>query len=222
MPSIETIGDAVTFWSNKFKSSELKAVLQLIGHIINTCRFDNKNPKDKSKALREIGRYVKRLEMKSRQAFKNIGRNETDCQRAKISLSSRQESDMTTMFDHFLEEFNDRVSCRSKCAVDSFFLKRHREQIEAFLKYADMLPHPGKNENRGFLKIAKKLRKAQHEEDFSCRLCEAIGDAVIALEAPRDMQLEHTDHSFDHLCPLLVQPHRKHPSETAVLKGDMK
>ena len=45
-----------------------------------------------------------------------------------------------------------------------------------------------------------------------------IGDAIIALDAPRDMQLEHTDHSFDHLCPPIGQPHRKHPSEQHIVK----
>ncbi len=221
LPSIETIGDALTCWSHKFKSSELKAVLQFAGHIVNTFKFSNEEPRDKDRALREIGRYVKRLEMKSRHAFKNIGSNETGCQRANIPLASRQESDMTAMFRHFLEEFNDAGNCRSQCAVASFFLKRYKNQVEAFLEYADALPHPGKTENRGFIKIAQQLRNAQQEEDFSCRLCEAIGDAVIALETPRDMRLEHTDHSFDHLCQILKQPHHKHPSEIAIVKRDM-
>ncbi|MEQ8957151.1 MAG: hypothetical protein RLP02_04380 [Coleofasciculus sp. C2-GNP5-27] len=44
-----------------------------------------------------------------------------------------------------------------------------------------------------------------------------IGDAVIALNAPRQMQLEHTDNSFDYLCPPIEQPHNKHPSENQVL-----
>jgi hypothetical protein len=219
MPSIETIGDALKGWSHKFKTSELKAVQQFVGDISDIFRLNRANPKDKSKALREIGRYVNRLEMKSRHTFKNIGRNETDCQRAKIPLSSWKESNMTEMFRLFLQEFNNGTSCRSQCTVGSFFLKRYREQVEAFLKYADTLSNPGKSENKGFMNIVRQLKEAQDEDDFSCRLCEAIGDAVIALEAPRDMRLEHTDHSFDHLCPLLKQPHHKHPSEISVLKN---
>jgi len=46
---------------------------------------------------------------------------------------------------------------------------------------------------------------------------EKIGDAVIALNAPRQMRLEHTDNSFDYLCPPIEQPHHKHPSENQVL-----
>lgn len=41
-----------------------------------------------------------------------------------------------------------------------------------------------------------------------------IGDAVIALEAGREMRLECTDYSFDHLCPLIEQPYYRHPSES--------
>lgn len=218
MPSIKTVGDAFKGWSHKFKSSELKAVEQFVGDITDTFTLGRTIPKDKATALREIGRYVKRLDMKSRYAFKNIGRNETDCQRAKIPFTSRKEVHMTEMFQQFLEKFNDTDNCRSRCVIASFFLERYKEQVEVFLEYADALPNPSKAENKGFVKIASQLRNAQHEEDFSCRLCEAIGDAVIALEAPRDMRLEHTDHSFDHLCPLLNQSHYKHPSEPAILK----
>ena len=89
----ETVGDVLKGWSHKFKSSELKAVQQFVGDISNTFMLDRADPKNKSKALCEIGRYVKRLEMKSRRVFKNIGGNETDCYRAKVPLSSRQETD---------------------------------------------------------------------------------------------------------------------------------
>jgi len=44
-----------------------------------------------------------------------------------------------------------------------------------------------------------------------------IGDAITFLNAPRQMQLEHTDNSFDYLCPPIQQPHHKHPSENQVL-----
>ncbi|HLC26572.1 MAG TPA: hypothetical protein VJM80_07355, partial [bacterium] len=53
----------------------------------------------------------------------------------------------------------------------------------------------------------------------SCKRCESIGDAVIALDAPRNMQLEHTDKSFTHLCPPINQAHKQHPSENSIVKG---
>ena len=49
------------------------------------------------------------------------------------------------------------------------------------------------------------------ERACDCKRCEKIGDAIIALDAPRDLRLEHTDSSFDYLCPSIKQPHYKHP-----------
>ena len=73
-------------------------------------------------------------------------------------------------------------------------------------------------ENKGFKKIADNLKEAIKDKlKFSCHFCEKIGDSVIAIESQRDMQLDHTDYSFDHLCPIISQPHFKHPSETAFL-----
>lgn len=177
------------------------------------------DPKDKQKILRQIGLYVKRVEIKSRRVFKNIGKNETDCHRAKVPFQSQSDSNMTEMFRNFLQEFNDKTACRSKCSIATFFLNRYQDQVKDFIKYADKLPNPGKTENKGFIKIISKLKETQGEKDFSCHLCEAIGDAVIVLESPRDIRLEHTDYSFDHLCPIINQPHYKHPSETSILKN---
>lgn len=219
MPSIETVGDAFVCWSNKFKSSELKAILQFVGQLADTFKFNVSDPKDKQKILRQIGLYVKRVEIKSRKVFKNIGKNETDCHRAKVPFQSQSDSNMTEMFRNFLQEFNDKTACRSKCSIATFFLNRYQDQVKDFIKYADKLPNPGKTENKGFIKIISKLKETQGEKDFSCHLCEAIGDAVIVLESPRDIRLEHTDYSFDHLCPIINQPHYKHPSETSILKN---
>lgn len=50
-----------------------------------------------------------------------------------------------------------------------------------------------------------------------CKRCEKIGDVVIALNAPRNLQLQHIDNSFDYLCPPIKQLHQKHPSENEIL-----
>ncbi len=86
MPSIETAGDAITFWSNRYKSSELKAVLQLVGNIIDTHRLNTEEPRHKQKIMQVIAQYAKRLEIKSRRLFADIGKNETHCHRAKIPM----------------------------------------------------------------------------------------------------------------------------------------
>lgn len=70
------------------------------------------------------------------------------------------------------------------------------------------------------MKIAEKLDAILREEVLpSCKQCEAIGDAVISLEVPQGMCLEHSDYSFDHLCEVIEKPHFRHPSEKALIRN---
>ena len=220
MPSIETAGDAINFWSNRFRSSELKAVLQLVGNIIDTYRLNVQEPRHKQKIMQVIAQYAKRLEIKSRRLFADIGKNETHCHRAKIPLKYTNKSDTTTVFKEFLEEFNDETTCRNKCRVDRFFMQRHKGTTESVIVYNEKLSNKNSKENIGFSKISSNIKEAKEDNrKFSCRLCEAIGDAVIAMELPPGMRLEHTDHSFDHLCSVTGKPHKKHPSETSIIQN---
>lgn len=89
--------------------------------------------------------------------------------------------------------------------------------IEQLIQIASQLP---KNTNtRGFINIVTNLKEILKTGATACdcKRCEKIGDAVIALDAPRSMQLEYTDNSFDYLCPTINQPHYKHPSENRVV-----
>ena len=45
---------------------------------------------------------------------------------------------------------------------------------------------------------------------WSCHDCEKLGDWIIALDCPQDLQVEHLDHVFDYLCPARGLAHRKH------------
>lgn len=53
--TINTIGDALAFWSNRFKSSELKAILQLIPQLFSTHKLDFTSSQDQEKALQILG-----------------------------------------------------------------------------------------------------------------------------------------------------------------------
>ena len=85
---------------------------------------------------------------------------------------------------------------------------------------ADLLKN---SQTCGFIRIAESLKDILEKGAIacSCKRCEQIGDVVIALDAPRHMQLEHTDQAFNYLCPPIQQLHRKHPSETQVLGRDL-
>lgn len=213
-PSIQTISEALEIWSNEFKSSKLKAVLQLISQLLSTRSLDFDSVDDKEKALRAIGQYVKRLELKIDKAFRNTGSNATRCTRSNIKLKYYPDSTLTESFRNFLKEFDDVADCRKKCRIDCFFFERHEKDLEEWTKFSKSISNPNDKENKGFLKIISKLNEQlEKKRSLSCKKCEAIGDATIALETPTEMQLVHTDYSFDHLCPAINKIHKRLSSE---------
>jgi hypothetical protein len=97
------------------------------------------------------------------------------------------------------DDFGDVETCRSRCQIDQFLLERYRSEIEAYIQQVYQLPR--NNSTRGFIKAINTLKEVleQGATACSCKRCEKIGDAVIALDTPRRMRLEHTDNSFDYL-----------------------
>lgn len=216
LETINSIGDAIALWSNKFKSSELKAILQLIPQLFSTHQLNFSSPQDKEKALSVLAIYIKRFELILRKKFNNTNIDSTACTRAEVPLNIDLKNPASGL-KQFADEFGDVKTCRSKCQIDQFLLTQYRAEIEQLVEIASQLP---KNTNtRGFINIANNLKEilATGATACDCKRCEKIGDAVIALDAPRRMQLEHTDKSFDYLCPPTNQPHYKHPSENRIV-----
>ncbi len=216
LESINTIGDAITLWSNRFKASELKAILQMLPQLFNTHQLDFSSPQDKEKALSILGIYIKRFELILRRKFTNTNIDSTSCARAIVPLALDLKN-LAAGLKQFADEFGNVDACRSKCQIDKFLLVQYRSEIEHLVQEAERLP---KNTNtRGFIKIALNLKEIldRGAAVCNCKRCEKIGDVVIALDTPRNMQLEHTDNSFDYLCPPINQPHYKHISEIMVV-----
>lgn len=217
LPTIPTLDDAITFWSNKFKKSELKAIIQLVSQLIAEQKLNFKLAKDKPKALQVIGMYIKRLDIKLRRQFKNIGKDSTRCARAIVPLHVSLDS-LTADFKRFVDAFNDKKNCRNNCGIDRFVLNRYRSQVEDYINLSSQIPK--NNDNKGFIDITENLKAILTDgvRICSCDHCEHIGDAIIALDALCNIRLEHTDRSFDHLCDSIGQPHYRHPSETEIIK----
>jgi hypothetical protein len=216
LETINNIGDAISLWSNRFKTSELKAILQLLPQLFSTHQLNFSSSQDKEKALYVLVIYIKRFELLLRKKFNNINIDSTACARALITLNVDFKKPAEGL-KQFADEFGDVKTCRSKCQIDQVFLVEYASEIERIVQIASKLP---KNTNtRGFISIANNLKEilATGADAFNCKRCEKIGDVVIALDAPRDMQLDHTDNSFDYLCPTINQPHYKHPSENQIV-----
>jgi hypothetical protein len=193
----------------------LKAVLQFIPQFFTDYQYNSNNPQNKEKALYVLASYIKRFELLLRTKFQSTN-DSTVCARALVPLDVDLKNTVPGL-RKFVSEFGDVKTCRSKCQIDEFLLKQYRSEVEKLVEIAEKLP---RNTNtRGFLNIANNLKEilAMGATACDCKRCEKIGDAIIALNAPRHMQLEHTDISFDYLCPPINQTHYKHPSENQII-----
>ena len=217
LPTVKTIGDAFQLWSHKFKGSELKAIIQLVGQLVDTQKLALDSSVDMAKAQRALGRYIKRLDLKVRRQLHVTSKDSTECARAQVPLEIGLR-ELTADLERFVDAFDNTRSCRNRCSIDHFILERYRVEIEGYIEEAKSLPRNARN--RSFIRLVKELGEILQKgpDACSCSRCERIGDAVIALDADRSAQIEHADFSFSHLCPPINQRHRQHPSETVVLK----
>ena len=222
MPSIQSIGDAMSMWSNKFSGREIKAVLRLMAKIIDTHNLRVSESRDKPIALRRLGSVIKRIEAELRRKFLDIGVNTTRCTRAQISFVDT-EGGLQSLADQlrdFITRFGDVDACRNQCRIDDFLLDRFQQQVKQAISQAESLSNRKSSQNKGFVEISNNLNKIveQGERACSCRMCGSIGDAVITFETPRNMRLDHTDYAFDQLCTIVNQPHYRHLSESEIHK----
>jgi len=215
LDSVRTIDDALKLWSNKFRASELKAIVQLMAELNATHRLKDTRASDKAKALHELELYIMRIETKLRLFFRNTGTDSTRCKRADIPLKVSP-PDFRGAFKAFLQEFQNVVLCRSKCRIDHFILKKNKKQVSDYVKKAKEITV--KSGNQGFIRIAQGLETVISKGALAatCKLCGTIGDAVITLDAPPNMELQHTDNSFNQLCSIINRPHHQHPSEQKI------
>jgi hypothetical protein len=217
LPTIPTLSDALAFWSNQYQASKHKAVEQLVAQLLSKRSINFSRPQDKEKALKALEILIRQFVQSFQIRFVNTVQDSTHCARATAPINVAAEN-LVEELKQFCNTFDDAETCRSQCQIDQFLLNVHPAEIEAYVQQAGKLPI--NSQTRGFIRVAESLKEILEQGAIacSCRRCEQIGDAVIALDAPRDMLLEHTDQSFDYLCPPIHQPHRKHPSEIQVLR----
>lgn len=220
MPHINTINDAMIVWSNKFQIREVKAVLNFVGQLFSARELDLNDFKDKKKALSAIEQIIIRIYSLLKRKFKDIGINSIRCVRCNNELKFKDSFDRKESFRKFLDNFLDSAENQTKCRLNDFFSKRFKVETKKFIKHADNLPNPNRPENKGFVKISKNLNKfLQKDVKASCHFCGIVGDAVITLEVPQNMRLEHTDYSFDHLCEVVDKSHHRHKSQITVVRS---
>jgi hypothetical protein len=216
LPTVKTISDVISLWTNKFETSKRVAAGQLAAGLLRNQQFNFTRASDKPRAIEALAKYIVRLEIKLRRMFIDIGKDSTRCARSAIPLKVKS-GRFRDGFDKFTEDFDDTDLCRSKCRIDTFFLVGHSQITTTYINLSRAIP---KRNNEGFIGVSEALEKivSTNGQVCTCGFCGKVGDAVITLDAPRNMQLEHTDKSFEQLCPPLGQPHRLLKSEISVVE----
>jgi hypothetical protein len=209
--TIGSIEDGFALWSNRFQPREIKAVLQLASQLFAAHKLDHKRLKDKRTALIVLGQYIRRIELKFRR-YKNPGKDSIHCSKGQMKLNR------TSEMRNDIKDFSDRFesSENSNCEIRDALLSKYRKEIEEYVRLNNSLKED--KLNKGFKAVASRLEQIIAEGIDGCSCCEKVGDAVIALDAPREMVLEALDYSFDYLCPPIKQPHRRLPSEAKFVK----
>lgn len=218
LPEVATFADAVDLWSQRFEPRQIKSIQPLLALMTGT-GLDSSKPEHKNELLVHIASIIIRYVAKLNQLCTDVGVNPTHCGRAAISFNPDL-ANIPESFEQFKSAFNDFEACRSQCQIDRFLSNPATQaKINKYLDHLAPLSE-GDTKTSGFQKNAKVLAAFQNKpySECTCRLCMQMGDAIIALSAPTNMRLEHTDKSFNLLCDLIQLPHHLHPSVQALQK----
>ena len=189
--SVENPFEAITIWSNKFATREIKnhTLLQAkIGQLFGTIEARNRE-----KHLRQIRAVV----------FDLISNFDTEI----VSLVGEFGSDeivkarlfTETDYSKFLETYNAR-----KCIPMQKFWQKHSSELKNLTSNAKVMQKTDslKKIHAYLVEIERDINKAD-----SYNINKGSGDAVIAVDAPSSMIITTLDHSFETLCPILTKKH---------------
>lgn len=221
MPQISTIDDGIRYLAHSYKPRQLSMSVNAVGMIarlaaLRDLRTDD--PADKDRLLEAFGECIMRLASVFDRGFKNTGVDGARCARTAIVLK-REFDRQKSALREFATAFDEWRSCYAKCDIEGFFLSRRKHRMAV-----DRLCTEGakyqKAEDKGFKDIRNKLQEivATERGPTSCQKCSALGDAIITLDAPSNMEIVHIDKSFNALCEILHKQHRQLPSVVRATK----
>lgn len=214
MPNIHSLDDALSFWSNKFQSRELKAVFNLVSAMLANRSLDYNDLKDKNEAAYYVADYIRRIYSKVTTTIKDTGKDHGLCHKMSAKLDF-DKSNHENIFTDFINSFSDKNNYQ-KCQIQVFLSKNDalikKVLTDKGLKLSNI-------SNKGFKNITSSLENKSDYSGFTCTDCAKIGDLVIGLISPNEMQLEHTDYSFDFIMKIINKPHRRLESETSILNN---
>ena len=205
MAHYRTTQDAFYYFAQQFNDRNNIMLLSILGQILQQRMIDLNDPTHKEIAASEIWRVIKELDRKFALMFIDCGDNRTHCVRAGVEINFDAD-DKLLEAERFIKEFSG-TNHRPNCRVDDLIEKRYREEAAGFVQKATTVTGQAAE---GFRKQAKRVDNVlKGTAARTCAQCASMGDAVITLQAPRQMRLVHTDNSFNYLCEVTKQEHLK-------------
>ena len=208
MPQYSSFSDALAMWSQKFQIREQKNIITMMSNLLE----HNDCINDKEKTAIILADYIRRLIGKLNYCFKNIGIDNTKCNKASIKLKYDPKNTQDS-FRNYLDDFK-----KSECNVNNFIFKNHKKSISKLINTVIKNEYGNRD---GFDKIIKILNEMPDDKTITCAKCSKIGDMIISLLPPGDFQLEHTDNSFNYFCKVLNKQHRQHPNDGKILSDQL-
>ena len=213
VPSIESVDEALDFWSNNFKSRSLKDILKMMSNLLQTHSCIN----DKLKAKRVIAEYVRTMTGKLNNSFVRIGDDNTYCEKSKVVIDYNPE-DLDETMRHYHESLVDKKHA-NHCHVNVFFKDKHLIETNKIVNESSGYAFATNSSRDGYDRLVEALADFMSKNKaMTCASCTAIGDVAISLLSKKDWLLEHSDYSFDYLCEILGKNHRLHPNDAVIIK----
>jgi quinol monooxygenase YgiN len=212
LDSIKNLSDAQSYWSNKYRTRELKNIIKLVSQLQSTRNLRE----DKEEAKSALADVIRRIMFRFKNELIDSGIDSSRCSRGKVDFEISRKSEEED-FIRFVEKFNDIEKHSNACSLKKLIQKNN----EIINNYHNIVSELNKSSGQGFQKIEMELYSIINDENkvCNCKTCEKIGDSIIAFNCNSNFILHHTDESFDYLCPPLNIEHFKHPSETAIHKS---
>jgi hypothetical protein len=217
LPAVRTADDLLADWGNHFGDRDSKIALMLCRQLIPT-GLDTKSPTTKAAVFRHVASLLLELEAKLTRGTTESPDSGHRCQRAVPNLSTKatHPEDILRDLIHFAKGIQDTARCRANCRIDRF-LEGNQPLVERWIAESETVRGDAR---QGMRETAPDARSAMDRglETWTCKDCEKLGDWVITLDCPGYLQVEHTDHIYDHLCPSRSLSHRKHRPDRLDLK----
>lgn len=124
LPTIDTISDALSLWSNYFRGSQHKAIEQLMAQLLQTQAFDFADTQNKASALIVVELLIYQFVEGIRSQFRLHDRNSPQCARPGVPLPT-ESRDAAASYKQFIDEFDNVENCRNRCQIDQFLLDQY-------------------------------------------------------------------------------------------------